>query len=244
MVAGSRSRETDPGALLAISPAYGRDGTVFAATDRGLRVTRDAGQSWTEVVAAPLTRSSRIEALAVSPDYQNDGTVLVSTRERGLLLSTDRGATFRQVGTELLAANHLVADFSNPTSAPIQFSPTFAADRTVFAYAQTHVVRSTDRGESWQLLELPPATDVLESLRAGLGANYATSANGHERRWFETPIGNLSMRRVLVAAVVGMATFVVLTTLRVGGRSRRRALALRLGGGVTLLAVTLLVLAK
>jgi photosystem II stability/assembly factor-like uncharacterized protein len=244
MVAGSRSRETDPGALLAISPAYGRDGTVFAATDRGLRVTRDAGRSWTEVVAAPLTRSSRIEALAVSPDYQNDGTVLVSTRERGLLLSTDRGATFRQVGTELLAANHLVADFSNPTSAPIQFSPTFAADRTVFAYAQTHVVRSTDRGESWQLLELPPATDVLESLRAGLGANYATAANGHERRWFETPIGNLSMRRVLVAAVVGMATFVVLTTLRVGGRSRRRALALRLGGGVTLLAVTLLLLAK
>jgi hypothetical protein len=52
------------------------------------------------------------------------------------------------------------------------------------------------------------------------------------------------MRRVLVAAVVGTATFVVLTTLRVGGRSGRRAFALRIGGGVTLLGVALLVLAK
>jgi hypothetical protein len=86
-------------------------------------VTRDAGRSWSEVTAAPLTASSQIQALAVSPDFQNDRIVLVSTRDRGLLRSADRGMSFRAVGTELLDANHLVADFANPTSAPIQFSP-------------------------------------------------------------------------------------------------------------------------
>jgi photosystem II stability/assembly factor-like uncharacterized protein len=244
MAAGPRGQETDPGALVAISPSYGRDATVFAGTDSGLLVTRNAGRSWTEVVAAPLTASSKIEAVAVSPNYQNDGTVLVSTEERGLLLSTDRTASFHQVGTELLATNHLVADFSNPTSAPIQFSPTFATDRTIFAYAQTNVVRSSDGGESWRILELPAAVDVLKSLGVDPATNDAAARNGHEHRWFETPIGNLSVRRVLVATAAGVAGFAVLTALGVGGRVRPRALALRLGGGVTVLALALLVLAK
>ncbi|MGH9230279.1 MAG: WD40/YVTN/BNR-like repeat-containing protein, partial [Acidimicrobiales bacterium] len=244
MAARSRGTETDPGALLAISPSYGRDGTVFAGTDRGLLITRDAGRSWAQVVAAPLSGSTLVEAVAVSPDYRNDGTVLVSTRERGLLLSTDRAVSFRPVGTELLAANHLVADFSNPTSAPIQFSTAFATDRTVFAYAQAQVARSTDGGESWQLLELPGGADVLESLGMDPGANQGTARNGREHGWFETPIGNLSVRRVLAAAVVGMLSFVALTALGFGGRGRGRALALRLGGGVTILGVTLLALAQ
>ena len=135
-----------PGALVAISPTYGSDRTAFAGTNSGLFVTRDAGRSWTEIAAAPLTASSTIEAVAVSPDYQRDRTVLVSSRELGLVRSTDGGASFHRVGAELLDTNHLVADFSNPTSAPIQFSPTFATDKTIFAYAQTDVVRSTDGG--------------------------------------------------------------------------------------------------
>ena len=234
---------TDGGALVAISPAYGRDGTVFAGTDSGLSVTRDAGRSWTEVTAAPLTDSSEIEAVAVSPDYEHDRTVLVSTRERGLLRSIDGGISFRAVGAELTDANHLVADFSNPTSAPIQFSPAFAADKTIFAYAQTDVVRSTDGGDSWEILRLPSGTDVLESLGPAHGAHLGAPAIGGERRWFETPIGHLSVRRVLVAVAAGVACFAGLWAVGVGGRGTGRAHALRLGGGVVVLAVALLVLA-
>ena len=136
----------------------------------------------------------------------------MSTRERGLLRSTDGGTKFQAVGTELIDTNHLVADFSNPTSAPIQFSPTFATDRTVFAYAGTDVVRSTDGGRSWEVLRLPSSRDVLESL----GHAPSAHANGVERRWFETPIGNLSMRRVLAAVAVGLACFAALVGPRCG----------------------------
>jgi photosystem II stability/assembly factor-like uncharacterized protein len=233
----------NPGAQVAISPTYGADRTVFVGTDSGLFVTRDAGLSWTEVMAAPLTASSRVEAVAVSPDYGNDGTVLVSTRERGLLRSADGGRSFRAVGTELLDANHLVADFSNPTSAPIQFSPTFATDRTVFAYAQTHVVRSTDGGESWQVLGLPSGGDVLDSLGFAPVERAGAQPTGEERRWFETPIGNLSVRRVVAAVAAGLACFAALWALGVGGRRTGRAHALHLGGGVVVLAIALVALA-
>jgi photosystem II stability/assembly factor-like uncharacterized protein len=242
MDAAAEGRETDAGAHVAISPAYREDGTVFAGTDSGLFVTRDAGRSWAEVTAAPLTASSRIEAVAVSPDFASDRTVLVSTRERGLLRSTDGGTTFRAVGTELFESNRLVADFNNPTSAPIQFSPTFATDRTIFAYAQTDVVRSTDGGDSWEVLSVPSGTDVLESLELVPGGR-AGSAIQDERRWFETPIGNLSVRRVLVAAAAGLAAIAALRVVGVGGRRTRRALAVHLGGGVVILAVALVGLA-
>jgi photosystem II stability/assembly factor-like uncharacterized protein len=240
MVNHPEGRETDPGALVAISPTYGADGTAFVGTDSGLFVTRDAGRSWIEVMDARLTATSPIEAVAVSPDYHNDRTVLVSTRERGLLLSTDGATSFRPVGIELLDANHLVTDFSNPTSAPIQFSPAFATDRTIFAFAQTNVLRSTDGGQSWDVLDLPGAHEVLESLGVEPGAE----TNGRERGWFETPIGNLSVRRVLVAVGVGIASFAALTCLGVGGRRSGRALALHLGGGVVVVALALVALAR
>jgi photosystem II stability/assembly factor-like uncharacterized protein len=232
-------REEDPGALVAISPAYGTDGTVLAGTDSGLFVTRDGGRGWSEIRGGPLTASSHIEAVAVSPDFENDQTVLVSTREQGLLRSTDGARSFRPVGTDLLDGNLLVADFSNPTSAPIQFSPTFATDRTIFAYAQTEVVRSTDGGASWEVLHLPTGNDVLESLADTPGLR----ATGVGRGWFETPIGNLSTKRVAAAVAAGIACSAVLWALRVGGRRTGRPLVLQLGGGVVVLALALFVLA-
>jgi hypothetical protein len=191
------------------------------------------------VPVAPLTASSTIEAVAISPNYEEDRTILVSTRELGLVRSTDAGATFHRVGTELFDANRLVADFSNPTSSPIQFSQTFAADRTIFAYAQTDLVRSTDAGESWEILHLPSDAKVLQSLGFAPGSSGTTN----ERGWFETPIGNLSMWRVLAATGVGLAAFVALQVVGVGGRRTARALALHVGSGVLVLGIALVALA-
>ncbi|MGH9230275.1 MAG: WD40/YVTN/BNR-like repeat-containing protein [Acidimicrobiales bacterium] len=225
--------EDDLGALVAMSPDYGSDGTVFAGTDGGLFVTRNAGRTWAEVTVAPLTTSSQVEAVAVSPAYTQDRTVLVSTRELGLLRSTDGGRSFQRVGVGLFDANRIIADFSNPTSMPIQFSPTFATDRTVFAYAQTDVLRSTDGGQSWEVLPLPSSREVLERVGPAPGP-----------RWFETPIGNLSWRRVLAAVGAGVLAFAALSVLRVGGRRSGAPLALHFGVGLAVLAVGLVVLAK
>ena len=161
---GTHWQATGPSgiSMLAISSDYPNDGTVFAGTDSGVFVTRDEGVTWTELTAPPLSTLIDVEAIAVSPNYGADRTVLVSVLGRGLYRSTDGGMTFASVGTSLIADNHLITDYDNPTSAPIQFSPTYVRDRTIFGMAQDDIVRSTDGGDSWQVLNLPPAADFLK----------------------------------------------------------------------------------
>ncbi|MDQ1534544.1 MAG: hypothetical protein QOF28_2305 [Actinomycetota bacterium] len=144
-------------ALLAMSANYAGDGTVFAGTEHGLFATRDRGRTWNLVSAAPFSSATKVEALALSPAFGSDRTVLVSVSGVGLFRSTDAGRTFSAVGASLLERNLVIKDFENPTSEPIQFSPTYATDRTVYAFAQQSVVRSRDGGMSWTALDLPPA---------------------------------------------------------------------------------------
>jgi hypothetical protein len=68
-------------------------------------------------------------------------------------------------------------------------------------------------------------------------------ASGRQRWWFETPIGNLSLRRVLAAAAAGLVAFAALWAIGVGGRGSGRAFALDVGGSILVLAVALVVLA-
>ncbi len=161
--------------LLSISPDFAHDGTLFAGTEHGLYVTRNAGTSWLSI-AGPLSSTSVVAALALSPAFHADGRVLVSIAGRGLFGSTDGGRTFTAVGASLLARGLVIGDFENPTSEPIQFSPDFATDRTVFAYAQQSVVRSTDGGNSWAVLDIPPAKDfVAPKLPAGPSGSAKTN---------------------------------------------------------------------
>ncbi len=93
----------------------------------------------------------------------------MSVLGEGLYRSTDGGRTFDETGTGLIAENKLIADFTNPTSQPIQFSPTFAEDQTMFAIAQQDIVKSTDAGATWETVEIPSGQDFLESLPSGRG---------------------------------------------------------------------------
>lgn len=146
---------------IAISPAFATDQTLFAATSAGLFVTTDGGTTWNGVTGGPLTATSHVEAVALSPDFANDGIVLVSEESAGLLKSVDGGASFAVTGADLLAQNVIIAEFNNPTEVPIEFSADFATDQTVFAYGQQDLAKSTDGGATWQILSLPPVTDML-----------------------------------------------------------------------------------
>jgi hypothetical protein len=134
---------------------------VFAATTKGLWVTRDHGQTWNVLSSGALTATSTVDAVAVPPTYGSDHAVLTSVRGRGLFRSTNGGSTFSAVGTALIAANHSVLDFENPTSFPIQYSPTYATDHTVFAFGGVDVMKSTDSGVTWAVTALPPGSAIL-----------------------------------------------------------------------------------
>lgn len=138
----------------------GPDSAVFAGTAEGLFVTRDRGATW-EPVPLGAGQPALVEAVGVSPAFGDDGLVLVSVRAEGLFRSTDGGSTFAPAAPELLAANHLVGDFSNGVAAPFQFSPRFGDDGTVFAYSDRVVLRSTDAGASWEAFELPGMFELL-----------------------------------------------------------------------------------
>jgi photosystem II stability/assembly factor-like uncharacterized protein len=160
-VTWAKSGPSDTTPQLAMSPDYANDGTVFAATAQGLWVTRDRAQSWSVLAAAPLSATNRVDAVAVSPAYAGDHTMLVSIRRQGLYRSTDGGNTFVSVGTDLYAANHAVLDFENPASAPIQYSPNYAVDQTVYAFGGMDLMRSTDAGVTWTVVPLPTGADFL-----------------------------------------------------------------------------------
>ena len=160
-------------ALLAISPAYARDHTLFAGTDHGVYVTTDGAAAWKAVTGA-LPPSAPVAAIAVSPSFLRDRTMLVSVTGVGLFRSTDGGKSFQPAATDLVELSMIIADFDNPTSEPIQFSPAYATDQTVYAYAQQSVVRSTDGGSTWSVLSIPPAADFPFRQHA------TTGGGGHE----------------------------------------------------------------
>lgn len=156
-----------PASQLAISPDHANDGTVFAASARGLSVTRDGGATWTEVVVSPTSPGAGVEAVAVSPDFAVDRTVLVSLEGEGVFRSTDGGASYTFVGASLRDALVPVREFAAPTSSPIVFSPTYATDRTIYAFGANRVVRSTDGGTTWSVLG-PVASAAPEAMPSEL----------------------------------------------------------------------------
>lgn len=123
--------------------------TLLAATEAGLFKSADGGGNWANVEAGDLKPGSYLEAIGVSPDYGKDRTYLLSVRGQGFLRTMDDGLHFTAVGREL---PYLVCNINNPTASPISFSPAYAMDRTIVAYAEEVILRSTDRGETWRVL--------------------------------------------------------------------------------------------
>lgn len=125
---------------LVISPNYQRDQTVLAGTSRGFFVTRDSGINWDKLVNGAYDTNSNVEDLAISPNYQIDQTFLVNLKGQGLFKTTDAGQTFSRIHQ----AFH----------GPIELSPSYSTDQTIYGATDMTLVRSTNGGLTWQTIQI------------------------------------------------------------------------------------------
>jgi hypothetical protein len=143
------SHPFDNDVLLVISPDYSEDKTLFAgsATAKGLFKTTDGGASWQRLSGVARDGEVYILGMAISPDYGNDETLIVSVKGRGLLRTDDDGATFVEIGDELINSNHAIE--------LMEFSPLYPTDKTIHAASDEEIFRSTDGGNTWELISRP-----------------------------------------------------------------------------------------
>jgi len=130
-----------------ISPNYRADQTLFAASGDGLYKTTNGGSSWQELYSPAYGEDAYIAGVAISPDYETDQTLMISIKGRGLFKSEDGGATFAQVGLDAIKANHQVY--------LIRFSPHYGADNTIYAASLEELIRSTNGGNTWEVIDRP-----------------------------------------------------------------------------------------
>ncbi|MEM9976773.1 MAG: glycosyl hydrolase, partial [Cyanobacteria bacterium P01_D01_bin.2] len=215
-----------------ISPDYPQDKTLFVSSYQGLFRTTDGGQRWRPVAIANLSPERTIlEGVALSPSYAQDGTVLVSLRGKGLYKSVDRGDTFAPIGDASLA-------FSRPYNVPcagrpIQFSPNYANDSTIFGFgtANTDIYRSTDGGETWEILQTP---DLEPPVEVSTMRQIAIAAELYQGR----------ILKVLLAVVAGVVAFIVTGLLDLDKLLKFNRRLLQFGTAMGSFALALVVVLK
>ena len=121
-VNGGKSFSNGRVEALAVSPALGSDGTVFAGASVGgvLRST-DAGSSWKQVHRAAPIRN--IRAVALAPDFAGNPTVFYAPSGGGVLRSTDGGGQWRQVDEGL--GEGAIQEWVLPDVWSVAVSPSF-----------------------------------------------------------------------------------------------------------------------
>lgn len=215
-----------------ISPDYLEDQTLYVSSYDGLFKTVDAGESWNRVEIADVAPDrSFLEGIALSPNYAEDGTVIVSLRGKGLYKSVDKGDSFTPIGDASLAFSRM---YNVPCAGrPIEFSPDYANDNTIFGFgtATTDIYKSTDGGETWEIL----ATPDLEP---------PTTVGTTKRLMIAAEIYRGRILKLLLAAMVAIAAYIAVGLLRLDKNLRLNRRWLQFGAAMGSFAIALVVVLK
>ncbi len=133
--------------VLAISPQYAQDSTVFAGSAAGIFRSSDGGRTWEKQALATLSKNASVIGVGVSPDYGSDQMVLVSVKGRGLYRSTNGGQSFEPAAEDLLQDNVELKH--------IGFSPSFRTDNIIYGASEWDLYISRDSGDTWAVIERP-----------------------------------------------------------------------------------------
>ena len=136
------------GTAVSFSPNFASDNFLAAATADGVRFSGDAGDFWFAGAepSSPLG-SGVIEYVGFSPDYVADQAIIASVRGVGLFRTVDGGANWQQIGAGLIDQGHNLSG--------LVFSPGFAADGVIIGWSNEHMLRSTDRGDTFHPFDIP-----------------------------------------------------------------------------------------
>lgn len=144
---------------LAISTSFSYDNSIFIGTSHGLYRSLDEGENW---IRLPNELAScSIASIAISPNYEVDNELIVSVQGKGLYKSSNKGLTFIRISNELVSKNHLFTNFSytsSQTDVPIEYSPSYIEDQTIYGFSDTKLFMSSDRGKTWKIIFSPENT--------------------------------------------------------------------------------------
>ncbi len=234
---------------LAFSPTFTRDQTLFAASATGgLHRSTDGGSTWTALSQTYTDSSSSnagLSSLAVSPTFAQNGLVIIS--HDTLLRSTTGGDAWQDTGLPKgLVAFAPVGLLSSegrwrsedggqswqPSAAGLApnqgarslfFSPTFAADQTVYLLLDQNyeppflLQRSTAAGRTWQLLlnGLPPDFQLAAATVLPNGNLYLSDSGGQllemspqSLTWGRPPVDPTALELQAMAVAPNQTLFV------------------------------------
>ncbi|MGK7949357.1 MAG: YCF48-related protein [Xenococcaceae cyanobacterium] len=219
---------------LAISPNYPSDGTVMVSTDRGLFITKDSGNSWQQITNTAFDKDSMLTGVAISPNYSEDKTYFVSVRGKGLFKTTDDGVTFYEVGDD--SVNLALLNNFESSSIPIQFSPNYDRDSTIFGIgsASSEIHKSTDGGETWSTIAIPQAEIFQQYTKEQY--DLKTSL-----RLFWYVYQSLILK-IIAALVTAVISYFLLGWINLDKKLPLSKMTLQMGGSLSVLIVSAIVL--
>lgn len=133
-------KQTDGITLLAMSPNYRQDQTLYLArrvcnTDDVIWRSTDGGQHWISLRANPGWCTPR--AIALAPDFEQSATIFLVDDWGGIFRSTDGGESWAQV-------------FTSHYNWTIGISPAYDQDKSIFVGTRMGLaLKSADRGMTW-----------------------------------------------------------------------------------------------
>ena len=136
---------------LVISPNFGADGILYAATRERLLRSLNGGERWETVFRYEgITEGNFSPWVVLSPSFGADGMVFTSKVCGGVFRSTDRGETWEDV-TSLLSVPGIANTPGYHTCDPagfrsLVFSPIYDTDENVFAWTEVGIFQVSGRG--------------------------------------------------------------------------------------------------
>jgi len=158
--------KTPGSAQLTMSRAADGNPIVFAANQQGIYSSIDNGKTWEHRYQAPGD-AGPIRSFVSSPDFHKDRLLLL--QYAGGALHRCKAPVASPVNCEPVEGapefGHMI---SRERDSMIAFSPYYEKDGTIYATSMSHLMRSRNRGKSWQQVDLARRFEPEATLLQGM----------------------------------------------------------------------------